>query len=280
MDSHQDLKLVINLDIGDDGSTGDAGEGGRDDYYSSAATTTTNTRFVIKDMTINLKNVMPKSDDHVIPMPGINGPHPNLSSGRRMLEVLNEGEFVTMDGVQHLQVSKPTWEMIWKKDSMAGCIICGFELSKDYKRNEASATLPKGRIYFSFPIWTQDTLSRAQYEKDIILRRAQDCLTQKDIAMKKLEEESNPIRKALYFREACLAVEKYDINIKPISLAKQIPTMDDVIPIIQNGNSCNVRGSNSNNVPPLFLTKNGLIWSKVLPQGEQILLGTANIVSF
>ena len=74
--------------------------------------------------------------------------------------------------------------------------------------------------------------------------------------------------KALYFREACNATEDYDLRKSSISRAKQIPNPEDVIAI--------------HGEEELYITTKGLMWSKDVlgtPKGEQILLGTANIIS-
>ena len=250
-----DQKLMINLDVGDTSALSGGG---------AAA------GFVVKGMTLKLRNEIPnKHEQDIIAMPGINGPHPNLSSGPRRLDLVDDGHFVSMEGVQHVVPHRDNcaWEMVWKEDSLAGTILCGFELPKEYTRNMNSATLPEGRIYLSFPIWRKETLTKVQAEKEKVLERAQDYLHARDEAMKKFKEESNPIMKALYFREACSATEDYDLRKSSVSRAKQIPNPEDVIAI---------QGEE------LYITTKGLMWSKdVLGtlKGEQVLLGTANIIS-
>ena len=87
-----DQQVMINLDIGQEGDT---------------------SRFAVKGMTLNLKSCVP--DYQAVAMPGINGPHPNLSTGHRALEILQEGEFVSMKGTQTVKTLNGSWELVWKK---------------------------------------------------------------------------------------------------------------------------------------------------------------------
>jgi hypothetical protein len=111
-------------------------------------------RLPIKGMIFDLRKERAQYEH--VPMPGIDGPHPELSSGARRLDLIKEGHYSGMSGPQEVRTLKGCWEMVWKKDASAGTLLCGFEVPDAYKRNDA--TLPHGRIYISFPIWTRDGL--------------------------------------------------------------------------------------------------------------------------
>jgi hypothetical protein len=188
---------------------------------------------------------------------GNDGPHPKLSGGKRRLELLKEGEFIGPMGSQLVKTLKGCWEMVWRRDAPAGALLCGFEVPEEYKRNEA--VLPKGRIYVSFPVWTEDGLKFARGEKQRVTERAQECLSEKEEEMRKMQATSNPLMKALHYRNAYAAAEKYWLQ--PLKNLQIVPDENEVMKLQDD----------------LLLTTKGLVWSKELPRGEQILLGTANI---
>jgi len=227
-------KVAINLDIGQEGSE---------------------SRLSITGMTIDLHN--DHADYDHVAMPGKNGPHPKLSSGIRKLNLIKEGEFVNIGGSQLVKAIKGCWELVWKKDVPAGALLCGFEIPEEYQRNEA--TLPSGRIYLSFPVWTAETLAYAREQKKSILQAAADALKEKDEELEKYQAHPNLLMKALHYRNAYAAAEKYWLQ--PVKLMEQVPEEDEVIKL-QND---------------LFCTTKGLVWSKPLPRGVQKLLGTANL---
>ena len=234
VDAQPDQRFSVNLDIGNDKDA---------------------SRLAIKGMVLDLS----KEDavnEHVA-MPGKNGPHPKLSSGIRHLELVEEGSFVSLMGTQVVKALKGCWEMVWRKDSPAGALLCGFEIPEEYKRNDA--TLSKGRIYMSFPVWTKETLAFAQSEKERILKTAQEFIDMKNEALEKVQAASNPLMKALHYRNAYAAAEK--VTMMPVNRIKEVPGPDEVVEIQDN----------------LFLTTKGLVWTKVLPRGQQELLGTANL---
>ena len=234
VDAQPTQKVAINLDIG-----------GTDAV----------SRLAIKGMTLDLHHVL-ADYEHVL-MPGFNGPHPKLSSGIRRLDLLKCGEYVSLAGAKTVKAIKGCWEMVWKEDAPAGALICGFEISEEYKRNDA--VLSPGRIYLSFPVWTKETLAYAQAEKDRILSKAAEALKEKDAMMEKFYADPNPLMKALHYRNAYAAAERY-YN-QPVKSMEQVPGDDEVIQLQDN----------------LFCTTKGTIWSKALPRGDSILLGAANL---
>jgi hypothetical protein len=214
-------------------------------------------RLPIKGMIFDLHKE-PAQYEHV-PMPGIDGPHPELSSGARRLDLIKEGHYSGMSGLQEVRTLKGCWEMVWKKDASAGTLLCGFEVPDAYKRNDA--TLPRGRIYISFPIWTKNGLVDGRSEKERVIAQAKEHLNTRNEELEKMQATNNPIMKALHYRNAFEALENYEFQ--PLKMLEGIPDEDEVI-ILQDD---------------LFLTTKGLVWSKALPDGKQVLLGTANIAN-
>ena len=191
-------------------------------------------------------------------MPGANGPHPQLSSGVRTLQVIQPGSFITMSGQQEVQALNGCWEMVWRENAFAGSLICGFDLAQDYTRNDAS--LPKGQLYMSFPVWTRLGLSEAQASKEVTLRRANKLRDEQECELQKMQATPNPIMKALHYRNAAAAsIKRFDMeDLKRIEI---VPSNEEVIRLQDD----------------LLLTTRGLVFSKEgsFLQGQHLLLGTA-----
>jgi hypothetical protein len=236
VDAQTEKRLNINLEIG---------------------IKTDGARLAVKGLIMDLFT-SPTDYEHV-PMPGVNGPNPKLSSGTRKLNLVKEGQFITSTGAEMVQTMKGCWEMVWRKDSPAGSLLCGFEVPKDYKRNDA--TLQKGRIYLSFPVWTKDTLAFARTEKDRVLARAKECLDDKNEEMAKMQATDNILEKAWHYRNSYAAAEKYWLQ--PLKSLEMVPDKDEVIALQDD----------------LLLTTKGTVWTKVLPNGKQVLLGSATLVT-
>ena len=236
IEAQTEQRLSVTLNIGKDGDS---------------------SRLPIKGMVFDLHKE-PAQYEHV-PMPGIDGPHPMLSSGARRLDLIKEGHYSGMSGLQEVRTLKGCWEMVWRKDATAGTLLCGFEVPEEYKRNDA--TLPNGRIYISFPTWTKDGLAYGRSEKERYIAQAKEHLDTRNEELEKMEATNNPIMKALHYRNAYEAVEKY--GFQPLKMMEGIPDLDEVITLQED----------------LLLTTKGLVWSKALPDGKQVLLGTANIAN-
>jgi hypothetical protein len=234
IDAQSVQRLTIDLDIGKDDDS---------------------THLAIRDVVFDLFKD-PPTHEHVS-MPGKNGPHPKVSSGIRRLDIIEGGHFISLAGTNHIQALKSCWEVNWAKDNPAGALICGFELEKEYTRN--AATLPKGRIYLSFPIWNQEGLDYARKEKTTVMKKAEEALKEKNEEMSKFQDTNNILMKALHYRNAYAAAEAYWNQ--PVKRMKMVPDEGEVI-FLQDD---------------LLLTTKGLIWSKELPRGGQVLLGSASI---
>jgi hypothetical protein len=180
-------------------------------------------RMSINNMIIELTG---KKADYEHPlMPGADGPHPQLSSGVRALNLLKEGSFINMMGENKVSTLHGCWEMIWRENAAAGSLICGFDVPEEYSRNDA--TLPKGRLYVNFPVWTKIGLKEAQEEKEYIMKRVKELRNEKDEHFHKYRQDPNPLMKALHYRNAAAAAEKLFLY-NPESV-KMVPDSQDVI---------------------------------------------------
>jgi len=233
VDKQQDQRYNIQLTIGEE-------KGG--------------SRLAIKGMVLDLFKDFAERKNVVV-MPGSDGPHPSLSSGIRQLKLVQEGQFVNQMGTQIVKAVKGCWEMIWKKDAPAGALLCGFEILEDYKRNEA--TLPKGKIYLSFPVWTKASLENGREEKERFMTLAKGFLDEKTAFLEKYKQEENIFKKALHYRDAYLSAGKYWEL--PLKKFEKVPNEDEVISL-QDG---------------ILLTTKGTVWSKI--RGKHVLLGTASL---
>lgn len=233
VDAQTEKRLNINLEIG---------------------TKADKARLGVKELVMDLYPNL--TDYEHVPMPGVDGPNPKLSSGIRKLNIVKEGYFISDAGAEMVQTMKGCWEMVWRKDSPAGSLLCGFEVPKEYKRNDA--ILPQGGIYLSFPVWTKETLAFARAEKDLILARAKECIDDKNEEMAKMQATGNILEKAWHYRNAYAAAEKY--LSQPLKSMEMVPDKDEVIALQDD----------------LFLTTKGTVWLKVFPFGKQVLLGSAS----
>ena len=157
VDAQALTRLSINLDVGREGHE---------------------SRLAISNMQVDLYNETPNYDH--VGLPGKNGPHPKVSSGIRRLDVIDGGHFVSLQGSQNVKASKSCWEINWKEDLPAGALVCGLEILEEYQRNDA--VLPQGRVYLSFPVWTNESLKSAQERKAQVFQNVKD-------AQKEREEE-------------------------------------------------------------------------------------------
>jgi hypothetical protein len=192
-------------------------------------------------------------------LPGANGPDPRLSTGAKKLSIKQEPYYINMSGMQHVHLKGACWELAWKDGAPAGSLVCGFHNTEEAKRNDAS--LPKGRIYISFPVWTKESLADAQERKRDVETRARQYIQDKDDELAKMQTTNNPIMKALHYRNAAAALEKYWIC--GVDSLKMIPSDTDTLALQDS----------------LMLTTKGTVWTKKegFFGGHHALLGTATI---
>ena len=210
--------------------------------------------------------------DERVGLPGVDGPHPQTSTGALAIKVHSSPSFIDMYGTQKVRFEKACYEMVWKKvrtktpfscvgcrvivgeinrarlpflrsqDNLCGSIVCGFNLPMGAKRN--GANLPAGSLYLSFPVWQQEGLAIRQAEKFDAETRAKEYAQERDEELQKYATADNLFKKALHYRNAVAAVEKIDFT--GIRYLSQVPSNDEVTPI---GNG-------------LLLQTKGSVWTK------------------
>lgn len=200
-------------------------------------------------------------DGKRVSLPGIDGPHPNLSSGPRVLHTHSGGMFVSMGGMKTVDFRDGCWELVWRDEAPAGSIICGFDHPEEARRNKHSSSLPKGRVYVSFPVWTREGLKEQQIRKADVTKIATEHSEEMKAHLDKMRETKNPLMKALHFRNAAAAHEKLEFS-GHRSVA-EIPDEEEVTPI----------GGG------LAICRKGTVWTKdgSFMAGNHALLGHATI---
>ena len=194
-------------------------------------------------------------------LPGANGPNPKSSTGAKHLTVVSPPSFIDMSGKQVVNLGNGSWEIVWRDASPSGNLICGFHLPKSYQRNDAS--LPKGRLYISFPVWTTESLQEQLVLKRKAEKRGSKFLQEKEEAMLKYQTEPNFFKKAMHYREALSAAEQYSL----VPLYKNVPDEADTM-VLQDD---------------LLLSTKGTAWTKkdggmtMFGENKQVLLGSASI---
>ena len=226
-----------------------------------------NQLFVIDNFQFHLCNDPLDSGATRITLPGADGPRPILSSGPHRIDVTNNGSFINMDGLQSVPLKHGVWELVWRDDGLAGLIICGLQLDRDARRNDA--ILPKGNLYLTFPIWSTQRLKEKQAEKKEAELKYKEFETERNLQLEKLKETPNLLKKAMYFRQAAKAVENMDNT--GFHLLVNLPTEDEVLNI----------GGTASDEGVLKIVKTGTLWSKTgsfrSNDGKQKLIGTASL---
>lgn len=213
----------------------------------------------------NVPMVAKEDDATSIPLPGADGPRPHLSSGIHHMNVIEDGSFINMEGVQNVQFRNGVWEMIWRDGSTAGLIICGFSLDKDARRNDAM--LEKGQVYITWPVWSKDGLDKQQARKAEAAIKYEEYETERNNELEKMSSTPNILRKALHFRNAANAAEKMDWT--DLHTMSDVPSAEDVLEIGEG----------------LQMVRTGTVWSKTgsfsdsFGANRQQLLGTATLQS-
>ena len=205
---------------------------------------------------------------HPVPLPGADGPNPGLSSGPMKLDVQESGTYVTMDGSQSVPLTDAAWEIVWRYGNPAGSIILAFRVSHDIKRNEA--TLPGGRMYVSYPLWTAEGISEARKYVADIHQKAEQYKTERDDAINRAKDTANPLMKALHYREAFAAQERLDFSGIRTVEQQHVPDDSDLIAI-----------GNGDDNGQLLLCRQGTVWTKDgnFFGGEHELLGSSTVRS-
>ena len=219
--------------------------------------------FVIDGIQLQLCSKTINKDETDIPLPGAHGPRPHLSNGVHQIDVLKDGAYINMEGLQTVALHDGVWEMIWRQNSPAGIIICGFSLDKDAVRNES--ILEKGQIYLTWPVWSTDSLVPHQDQKALAAMKYEKFETERDSELEKMNNTPNILKKALHFRNAAAATEQMDYT--GLHNMNDIPSTEEVLDIGDG----------------LQIVKSGTVWSKTgsfedsFRANRQRLLGSATL---
>lgn len=226
---------------------------------------TADNQFMIDGFQFELCNEPIAKEDSFVPLPGAHGPRPHLSSGAHRMIAKKDGSFINMEGIQTVECRNGVWEMIWRDESPAGLIICGFTIDKDARRNDLS--LEKGILYLTFPVWSKDGLKERQVRKADAEKRYKEYETERDAELEKMSNTPNILRKALHFRAAAAATERMDFT--GLHTMMDIPSDEDVIQIGEG----------------LQVVKAGTLWAKngsfsdTFRANRQQLLGSATLLA-
>jgi hypothetical protein len=194
-------------------------------------------------------------------LPGANGPNPQLSSGPKTLSVLREGNHIDIMGSKSIPFDNGAWEMIWRKNASAGALIMGFDAG-EIRRNQV--TLPMGRVYVTFPVWTSESLQELRDRKALAEEKAMEAFDRQKEEVAKMQQTGNLLAKAMHFRNACKAAEDIDYS---------------------GYRSYQGMNLDMNTVPldgDLHLCSLGTVWTKkdgMFGADEQVLLGTASVAA-
>lgn len=185
-------------------------------------------------------------------LPGSEGPHPQTSSGAMTLKVDELPYFIGMSGKVRVPMEKGGWEMVWRKNAMAGTLICGFDIPNEVVRNAVTAKLPSGCVYVTFPVWTPELLAAQQVQKAEAERRHREHDDVKNLKLAEMNNENNFIRKLFLYREAAEAFEKREMS--AASYYQWIPSSEGIIEM-QPGLLVGTTGSVYSVTKDIFKTK-------------------------
>lgn len=192
-------------------------------------------------------------------LPGAQGPNPQLSSGAKSLTVLRQGSHIDMMGANTVPFSNGAFEMIWRRNASAGALILGFDAG-EVRRNKV--TLPMGKVYITFPVWTTETLQDLRGRKAVAEKTAMEAYDRQKEEMAKMQQTNNLLAKAMHFRNCCKAAEDIDYS---GYRSYQVMNLDvDTVPLEGDLHLCSL----------------GTVWTKkdgMFGANEQILLGTASV---
>ncbi|KAL3761405.1 hypothetical protein ACHAWU_007364 [Discostella pseudostelligera] len=257
--AQEDALLKIHLDIGqvDVAKSGSSGRGGG----GGGGVVMTGNRLGIDGLLLELHGNQIANYIHP-KMPGADGPNPQLSTGAKALNILKPGKYVDLTGSKSISLEHGVWEMIWRRNANAGALICGFDVPTEVTRNNG-ASIPKGRMYVTFPVWTEETLQDLRQRKIKAEEIAVECMERLKEETRKMEETNNPLMKAMHFRNACKAHEEIDYS--GYRSYNAMPLERDMI-TLKNG---------------LHLCSLGTVWTKKdgFFGGDHVLLGTASAMA-
>eukprot|EP00536_Pseudo-nitzschia_multiseries_P001671 jgi/Psemu1/181577/e_gw1.21.179.1 len=190
-------------------------------------------------------------------MPGKHWPRASYTGGLHMLNIVQDGSFVSKQGKETVKPLKGCWEIVWREGDPHGSLYCGMEMDQDYTRNDAS--LPKGMTYVSFNAWSKEGLKKAQEFKERSAKRANMALHKRDEELSKMLETSNIFQKGLHYYNALCAADDYfmEPNIK----MKAVPSDEEVVQFEGD----------------MYVSKNGKVWAHDSSKGKQVMIGTVSL---
>jgi hypothetical protein len=205
-------------------------------------------RLCVNDLLIELRNDIVENGDsnknHLLDVYRQSlQPQSQYSSGVRQLNLLQQGHYVDMTGANYLDTINGCWEIVWRDGAAAGVLVCRFDLTKDYRRNDA--ILSKGPLFLSFPVWTRETLNQKQEHKRTYETLAKQLDLEHEQEMEKMHATDNVFMKAWHYRSAADARRKHISEI-PHRQLSQIPSDDEIISLDDG----------------LYLSNKGLVWSR------------------
>merc|ERR1711992_493509 len=86
------------------------------------------------------------------------------------------------------------WKMNWRNDADSGTLLCSFDVVEEVRRNEAS--IPQGRLFVTFPVWTQETLKELRRRKSEAEERHWAAIDRIQDIVSKMEDESSTLGQA------------------------------------------------------------------------------------
>ena len=82
-----------------------------------------------KDMIIELLSTT--SENNCVKLPGADGYYAHCSSGHRSLDLIQKGNFINLQGTQHIDLQNGCWEVCWIKDKPAGTLGKPMDLCRE-----------------------------------------------------------------------------------------------------------------------------------------------------
>mmetsp|Transcript_7605 Transcript_7605/g.8765 ORF Transcript_7605/g.8765 Transcript_7605/m.8765 type:complete len:298 (+) Transcript_7605:107-1000(+) len=189
--AQEGVKLHVDLDIPE---------------HVAAKKRASSSRLFINNLTIELKGGL-GDDRSKTPLPDkYKGPAPITRTGPLDLETHSHGTFVSVKGTQTVKLEHGCWEMTWIMGRPSGSILCAFELAEDVTRNDAK--LHAGRLYMSFPVFTEQGLEEMRLKKSNYELTYKKHSDKQQEELEKVNVTSNLFMKAVHFRRAVAANEK------------------------------------------------------------------------
>jgi len=161
-------------------------------------------------------------------MPGADGPHADLSTGARNIDIKNDASFVGMNGMKYAQLENGCWEMTWREGDPSGALVCGFDVPEELKRNANGVALPSGRIYLNFRLWNDKGLKDMRSKLEEAEMKAKEHLKKRQQELEKMQQTKNPIMKMVHRGNSFTALDKY-VATGAQDLGRGVPSNDQLL---------------------------------------------------